>query len=246
MVGAGLEAAASHAVCAVLEEVWGSDRFSVQCIGGDFSLPGAEKQDLHADVPARDIARQLFLHRDPANPSVTFMELPLPAVKVYFPLVDLDDSTGPPRFLPGSHKRTASEDVPPPEQEPATVLAYCPAGSALLMDQRVWHGGTPNLSEPRPWASTLLRDLLLVLPQGRRAAREPRVPFFGTYYWCYHRGAVRPASLEALPPRVGQLARELLQGPSTAGACARCAAAVSHGRSALPRIGGPPGSWLCL
>ena len=65
----------------------------MQCTGGDFSLPGAEMQDLHADMPARAVADQLY-GRNPLQPSVPFMELPTPAVKVYFPMVDLSKLSG--------------------------------------------------------------------------------------------------------------------------------------------------------
>ncbi len=41
----------------MLKAFWG-DRFSVQCTGGDASFPGAQRQDLHADVPVKEVADQ--------------------------------------------------------------------------------------------------------------------------------------------------------------------------------------------
>ena len=46
-------------MCQVLDAFWGPG-FSVQCTGGDASLPGAKKQDLHADVPVKEVADQLL------------------------------------------------------------------------------------------------------------------------------------------------------------------------------------------
>lgn len=78
-------------------EVWGGDRFSVLCTGGDCSLPGADSQPLHIDMPDRHASRNLYAYRDPMHPSKSFLDLPCPSVKVYFTLVDFDEETGPPR-----------------------------------------------------------------------------------------------------------------------------------------------------
>lgn len=48
----------SAEVCEVLRAFWQSSDFSVQCTGGDASLPGAQRQDLHADVPVKEVADQ--------------------------------------------------------------------------------------------------------------------------------------------------------------------------------------------
>ena len=41
----------------MLKAFWGGD-VTVQCTGGDASLPGAQQQDLHADVPVKEVADQ--------------------------------------------------------------------------------------------------------------------------------------------------------------------------------------------
>ncbi|CAE8731223.1 unnamed protein product [Polarella glacialis] len=244
VVGAGLSLADSPAVCSMLQEVWKSEDFSVQCTGGDFSLPGAEAQDLHADVPGREIADQLYAS---SQPGISFLDLPTPVVKVYFAMVDLDEQTGPPRFVRGSHLRTAREDVPPRELgEPPSVRAFCTAGSAIVMDQRVWHGGTCNVSQ-------LARPMLSVHYAGPRYSEDVlkdggTIPFFGTPYWCYHRGAVPTERLESLSSRGQELCRHLTReaARATPGRCSSCACLVSCGRDALPSIGRPAGPWLCL
>ena len=73
-------------------------------------------------------------------------------MNVYFPLVELDEATGPPRFVNQSHHWfTQSYEA----QEWKYKLAYCPKGAAIIMDQRVWHSGTSNRSQNvRPMFST--------------------------------------------------------------------------------------------
>ena len=64
-------------------------------------------------------------------------------------LVDFDHMSGPPRFVRESHNRFArGEKIP--EVEPTSVLAFCPARAAIVMDHRVWHGGSPNVSHQYP------------------------------------------------------------------------------------------------
>jgi ectoine hydroxylase-related dioxygenase (phytanoyl-CoA dioxygenase family) len=100
---------------------------------------------MHADIGRRDQIDKWFAFPDPVHPGRTFCDLPAPVVKVYFPMVDLDHKTGPPLFVPGSHWKYTTEDVPA-EDPPGSIFAYCRAGSAILMDMRVWHHGTPNHS----------------------------------------------------------------------------------------------------
>ncbi|CAK9077455.1 unnamed protein product, partial [Durusdinium trenchii] len=111
MVPGTLELATCPAVCQVLESFWGTKSFRVQCTGGDASLPGAQQQDLHADVPVKEVADQLYNYYDPEQPDRKFMELPTPVVKVYFAMVDMDRKVGPPRFVPGTHELTAKQDI---------------------------------------------------------------------------------------------------------------------------------------
>ncbi|CAE7403480.1 unnamed protein product [Symbiodinium natans] len=243
MVPGTLELSQSPEVCRVLEAFWGSPDFFVQCTGGDASFPGAKQQDLHADVPVKEVADQLYNYLDPAHPERKFMELPTPVVKVYFPVVDLDDEAGPPRFAKGTHKLTAQMDVPPPSQEPPTSRAFCPAGSAIIMDMRVWHGGTAN-------TSAAARPMLSVHYAGPSYSEDVlkdggSIPFFGTCYWCYHQGAASLDQIQRLSPRGQELCRHLA-APEGRICCAQCSAPVHPGRSALRSIGAPGGPWLCL
>eukprot|EP00439_Symbiodinium_sp_Y106_P028880 s1655_g3.t1 len=255
-VAGTLELSESSQVCSVLEAFWGSPDFFVQCTGGDASFPGAKQQDLHADVPVKEVADQLYSYHDPENPERKFMELPTPVVKVYFPMVDLDEEVGPPRFAKGTHKLTPLMDAPPPSQEPPTVRAFCPAGSAIIMDMRVWHGGTANLSATaRPMLSVhyagpaysedVLKDGGSIPLHGTHTT-PGFSGSFGTCYWCYHRGAVSAADIQQLSPRGRQLCQHLVV-PEAQVYCAQCSAQAHLGRSALRSIeGGAGGPWLCL
>ncbi|OLQ00828.1 hypothetical protein AK812_SmicGene16473 [Symbiodinium microadriaticum] len=192
-VAGTLELSESPEVCSVLEAFWGSPSFFVQCTGGDASFPGAKQQDLHADVPVKEVADQLYSYHDPENP------------------------VGPPRFAKGTHMLTPLMDAPPPSQEPPTVRAFCPAGSAIIMDMRVWHGGTANLS-------AMARPMLSVHYAGPDYSEDVlkdggSIPSFGTCYWCYHRGAVSAADIEQLSPR-GRLLCQHLVVPETQVYCA--------------------------
>eukprot|EP00439_Symbiodinium_sp_Y106_P012431 s3665_g1.t2 len=76
----------------------------------------------------------------------------LPNTYEYQPLhVDLDfPGCQKLRLIPGTHL-PASWQPPPPALEPEAwkLFTFCPipAGTAILRDNRAWHGGTPNLSQ---------------------------------------------------------------------------------------------------
>jgi hypothetical protein len=94
---------------------------------GDFSLPGVGQQGMHIDMES---ARG-------GNPEMA------PELMVYYNMIDHDDRTGPTRFVKGSQKRLSlGREV----KEEASVLAFAPRGSAIIMDRRTWHGGTRNVS----------------------------------------------------------------------------------------------------
>lgn len=113
---------------------------SDECILGSFgavvSLPGAEAQHVHRDFGG------LF-------PEVGLdAMLPPYAITAVVPLIDVDEVTGTTVVWPGSHRqRTPANDY-----EPAQALwpKMC-AGDVLLMDYRLVHGGSANVSTaPRP------------------------------------------------------------------------------------------------
>ena len=75
-------------------------------------------------------------------------DLPVPAIHINFPLVDLTPENGPIRQIPGTHRSRAP--IPRLADEPEwmrfSTICPLPAGSAIFRDARCWHGGTPNLS----------------------------------------------------------------------------------------------------
>ena len=64
-------------------------------------------------------------------------------------LDDFTDDNGATRIVPGSHKRNelpqdALED--PMENHPEQILIKAPAGSVVIFNSHVWHGGTTNFT----------------------------------------------------------------------------------------------------
>lgn len=70
------------------------------------------------------------------------------AINLFIPLVSLNEQTGTTRLWPGTHRNPVGpEDV----AETDAVTSFIPTGSAMLMDYRLIHEGTPNVSQqPRP------------------------------------------------------------------------------------------------
>jgi len=125
----------------ILTAIFGSPDYIVYGTGGDLALPGAiEYQGLHSDNVWTEL-------HDPHG-GVTMRDLPVPAVHINFPLIDLTPENGPIRQIPGTHRsrspipRLADE----PEWMRLSTICPLPAGSAIIRDARCWHGGTPNLS----------------------------------------------------------------------------------------------------
>jgi hypothetical protein len=92
------------------------------------SFPGAQMQHLHRDNPHlfEDIAR--------IGPA-----LPLYAVNVSIPLIDIDHTLGPTGIWPGSHRS-------PTKEAPPSMMQSIPfqRGDCVLMDYRTLHAGLPN------------------------------------------------------------------------------------------------------
>jgi ectoine hydroxylase-related dioxygenase (phytanoyl-CoA dioxygenase family) len=99
------------------------------------SHPGATTQHPHRDHE--------HLFSDPGlGPS-----LPVYAINVAVPLVDVDVKTGPTGVWLGSHRLPAN---PPVERHSMTVAAL-QRGDCMLLDYRTMHAGLPNASgRPRP------------------------------------------------------------------------------------------------
>jgi hypothetical protein len=95
------------------------------------SYPGSELQHLHRDH------KQLFHEFAQIGPA-----LPIYAVNVSIPLIDIDSATGPTGIWPGSHRWPESRDATP--QEMASIPFQ--RGDCVLMDYRTIHTGLPNNS----------------------------------------------------------------------------------------------------
>ena len=125
----------------ILTAIFGSPEYVVYGAGGDLALPGAiEYQGLHSDNVWTEL-------HDPTG-GVTMRDLPVPAVHINFPLIDLTPENGPIRQIPGTHRSRAPIPRLADEPEWMRLSTVCPlpAGSAIIRDARCWHGGTPNLS----------------------------------------------------------------------------------------------------
>lgn len=130
----------------IVGKIFGNDDFWCSGAGGDYSLPGAEIQPLHADMGE-------FMH-DPTG-AVTFKDMPTLFVVVNFMMVDFTVENGAIRFIPCTHRSRAP--IPSVADEPEWMKnnhLCAPAGTAVVRDVRCWHGGTHNHSNTiRPMTS---------------------------------------------------------------------------------------------
>ncbi|CAK9072003.1 Peptidyl-prolyl cis-trans isomerase D (PPIase D) (40 kDa peptidyl-prolyl cis-trans isomerase) (Cyclophilin-40) (CYP-40) (Cyclophilin-related protein) (Estrogen receptor-binding cyclophilin) (Rotamase D) [Durusdinium trenchii] len=125
-------------VSAVLTRIFGGKDYLCAGAGGDSVLPGvSEYQPLHADLNFPGCHER----RDS------------PVVTLNVPLSPLTWLNGPTRVIPGTHhvkEGWSCWEPPDPKKEPYDwryyTLCPLPAGTAILRDNRLWHGGTPNLS----------------------------------------------------------------------------------------------------
>lgn len=125
----------------LLSAIFGSPNYIVGGGGGDLALPGAiEYQGLHSD----NVWAEPF---DPVG-GITTRQMPVPVVTINFPMTDLTWENGPIRQIPGTQRSNAP--IPALADEPLAMkhstLCPVPVGSAIVRDNRAWHGGTPNLS----------------------------------------------------------------------------------------------------
>lgn len=109
----------------LLGSILGQD-YVFEALGLISSLPGAPDQHVHRD------GGELF-----ADAGLDGM-LPASAVTVVIPLVDMDQTSGRTMFWPGS-QRAAKFD-----KEQSGVAPEVSAGSLILWDYRIYHGGLAN------------------------------------------------------------------------------------------------------
>ena len=130
----------------IVDAIWNSDDYTCTGAGGDYSLPGARIQHLHADMG--DFFSDPWGVCNEKTP-------PTPFIVVNFAMVDFTVENGAIRFVPGTHRSPAS--IPKLEEEPErmrTSHLCAPANTAIIRDVRCWHGGTANDSDhKRPMTS---------------------------------------------------------------------------------------------
>jgi ectoine hydroxylase-related dioxygenase (phytanoyl-CoA dioxygenase family) len=125
--------------------------------------PGQEAQPIHEDTQLIPLPRP---------------HIPI-TLNAIWALSDFRDDNGATRILPGSHKYDSS-----PEYGKAydAVTATMPAGSVMLFDSALWHGGGANTSDSRRFAFSCAycwgwmrqqENLQLGIPQ-ETAKRFPR------------------------------------------------------------------------
>jgi ectoine hydroxylase-related dioxygenase (phytanoyl-CoA dioxygenase family) len=116
-----------------LAPLLGNDLMRLGSVTAVASFPGAEMQHIHRDH------QQLFHEFAQIGPA-----LPMYAVNVSIPMIDIDAQTGPTAIWPGSHRWTEKQ-----EASPHLGMASVPfqRGDAVLMDYRTMHTGLPNNSQ---------------------------------------------------------------------------------------------------
>ena len=115
----------------LLDKILGPGFCCVGC-GGDFVVGGTRKdQDLHPDI---QVAKEHDVH------------LPVPLLSVNFTIMPLTEVNGPMRIIPGAWRRDVKVPSPLPDEWLRSRLCPVPAGTAIVRDVRVLHGGTANLS----------------------------------------------------------------------------------------------------
>jgi fumagillin biosynthesis dioxygenase len=103
--------------------------FIVSNFSANIALPGSESMRLHSD-------QALVIPPPWLTPW---------AINVIWCLDDVHERNGATRFLPGSQQYQRFEDVPGDATE-KTKAFEAPAGSAIIMDGRVWHTSGANVT----------------------------------------------------------------------------------------------------
>ncbi|HAK50322.1 MAG TPA: hypothetical protein DCM54_00240 [Gammaproteobacteria bacterium] len=127
----------------IITAIWDSSDYHLRRCAGEFCIPGAGYQPLHADI--NDGFAQ---YKDPRG-LVELRDLPCPMVVCNFLAQDFTRVNGPTRVIPGTHHSKAT--IPSLEDETEemrlSTLSPAPAGTVMIRDPRTWHGGTPHLSD---------------------------------------------------------------------------------------------------
>ncbi|MGE5158833.1 MAG: phytanoyl-CoA dioxygenase family protein [Gemmatimonas sp.] len=95
--------------------------------------PGQEAQPIHEDTQLIPLPRP---------------HIPI-TINAIWALSDFTAENGATRIIPGSHK---FDHAPEYGKDYETMIATMPAGSVMLFDSALWHGGGANLSDHRRFA----------------------------------------------------------------------------------------------
>lgn len=115
-----------------------TDDFKVHSLNCRFALPGEGQQALHMDWGPRDDKEQELArsgHYYVAN-SLWLLD-------------DFTKTNGPTRLVPGSHKwcKAPSEEMSDPAAaHPDEIKVLAPAGTVVVFNSHIWHGGSLNES----------------------------------------------------------------------------------------------------
>ena len=142
---------------ALIEHVLGEE-YLISSYTANIAKPGGVPMNLHTDqwwapqptrpgrrnLPVGSITRTRF-DTDPEAPEPPQAIAPSAVGNVIFMLNDFTEANGGTRLAPGSH---LSGRHPDKERDAGveTVAAEGPAGAALVMDGRLWHGTGANVS----------------------------------------------------------------------------------------------------
>ena len=119
----------------IIERFLGED-CRVCYYSADAPLPGSDYQVVHADY------KPFFPESD--------VVLPIAGLVVNFPLIDVTEGNGPMDVWPNSHllpeRAYSAARIPDAARSIEPTKMLTPKGSMLIRDVRMWHRGTPNVS----------------------------------------------------------------------------------------------------
>jgi len=186
----------STAVRSIVDRFLGEEYILSSC-GANIAKPGGVAMPLHTDqwwmpaptridrdpLPIGSMGRDRFDVDETLGDPPPFIA-PMAAINVIWMLVDFTAEIGATRLVPGSHLRGRQPDN---SGETKAVQPEAPAGTALVLDARTWHGTGANTSD---------RDRLAILstfcgPQFR--AQENLT--LGTHEDVVHAAADAPRAL---------------------------------------------------